>query len=328
MGSGVLLPRAGQPTTGPEPSFKSGAIPNIVSFLFEKVAPPAGAYIQRDDVVLFQAVSQTPGETVTLLMRMLLPFAQAPGQPDKPPPSGISGGNIVGPGYVQTIALTLQLPAALTNVFKTIVLTEGYLLSAAVVCSVAPRIGLTYARAQLNRGSATSVPGNPFMTLLGGYVTLLQPIGWPAGVYIRNADGPGLLQGYAVANPAAGADFVFSTAAVGRARLAGAVATLTTSAAAGNRVPSFRLTETTIGTNQYQVQDTVAVPASTTVTYSLAPNGTIVRGAGAPIFVTLPIPEPFMATAAVNVQSSTQGLLAGDQWSAINIYTEEWLEIF
>jgi hypothetical protein len=327
-GGTPALPLTGQPAPLGANEFNSGSSPAVVSFGFDKVGPPAAVYIQRDDVVLFEGVSQTPGETVTLNLRLLLPSARAPLQPDHSPAGAAGAGAIIGPGYIQTITVTIQLPAALTFGFQTIPLTEGYLLSASVVCSLAAVLGLTYARAQLNRGTAQSVPGNPFTMLLGGYVTKFDPIGWPTGPFIRPSDGPGLLNAYAIGNPAAGADFLFSTPSTGRMRVAGLIATLVTSATAGNRFPSFKFTQTTIGTLQYQVQDNTAVPAATTITYSLAPGGTNVRGAGAPIFETLPMPSPIMARAGVQVGSATQGLLAGDQWSAINLYTEEWLELF
>src|SRR5258708_17278299 len=318
----------GQPAPLQPGEFKSGSSPAVVSFGFDKVEPPSAVYIQRDDVVTVVANSQIAGETITLNLRLLLPYAKATGQPDTQPASGVAGGPIVGPGYIQTVSITLSIPTALIQASRLITLTEGYLLSVAAFCSQATVTGQTYVRVMLNRGTFQVLPGNPYTTLLGGYVTLLAPVAWPTGPFIRTVDGPGFLAAYAVGNPGAGLDFNFTTAAAGRARLAGVVATLTTSAAAGNRFPSFQLFESTPNTLQYQVQDTAAVPASTVVTYSLAPGGTNVRGAGAPIIVTLPVPSPFMARAALNVRSSTQGLVAGDQWSAINVYTEEWLDVF
>jgi hypothetical protein len=308
--------------------FKAGSIPSIVSFGFTEVAPPSPLYIARDDVVTVMMMSQIPAETVTINARLLLPYAQAAGQPEKPPGAGVSGGPIIGPGYIQQANITVNAPTALVQGSKLVPLAEGYLLSLAAFATLATVVGQTYVLVMLNRGTFSVLPGNPFTTLIGGYVTNLAPIAWPTGPFVRPSDGAGFLAAYAVGNPIAGADINFTTNVVGRARFAGAVATLVTSAVAGNRFPSFQLLESTPNTLQYQIQESVAVPASTTVTYSLAPGVSNLRGGGAPIFVVFGTPSPFLARTAVIFRSSTQGLLAGDQWSAINVYNEEWLDIF
>ena len=327
-GGTPVLPVPGQPGPMRPGEYQPGSASAKVSFAFEKVHPPSSQYIQRDDTVTIVANSQIAGETITLNLRLLLPHAQQPGQPDSPPTPNAAGLAVVGPGYIQTVNITLPIPTALVQASRLITLTEGYLLSVTAFASQATVAGQTYVRVMLNRGAFLVLPGNPYTTLVGGYVTSLAPIAWPTGPFIRTVDGPGFLAAYAVGNPGAGTDINFTTSAPGRVRLADIVATLTTSVAAGNRFPSFQLFSTTPNTLQYQVQDTAAVPASTVVTYSLAPGGTNVRGAGAPIFVALPAPSPFMARAALQFRSATQGIQAGDQWSAINVYTEEWLDLF
>ncbi len=304
------------------------ATPNVVTFKFNHVDPPAALYIQRDDVLLFEGTTSLAGDTITIATRILEPFAQTPGQPSDAAARKVAGLPTVGPGYIQTSLDVLQLPTTGSTFFLTKQLLEGYLLSVTVISSSATWIGQTFCRVRLNRGLIPALPGNAFSTLVSGYVNRFQPIGWPGGQYLRAVDGPGFLQTYAPGNPAAGADIAFSSTAAGRARLQTFTATLTTSAVAGNRFPSFALAFSSVPGVQFQVQDTVAVPASTTITYSIAPGGTNVRGGGAPIFATLPVPSPFIGRSGVTVTSSTQGILAGDQWSAIRATLEEWLEIF
>ena len=151
---------------------------------------------------------------------------------------------------------------------------------------------------------------------------------WPNGTVKTSGDGPGFIHVYTPGNPALGADIVFAGSVVGRARVQTFMAKLVTSAAAGNRFPQFIFAESSSGATLYQVQDPQAVPASTTITYSLAPGGTNVRGGGAPIFETLPVPAPLYCKGAANISTLTQGIQAGDQWSAIAVSLEEWMEQF
>lgn len=327
MGSSVILPQPGQPATGPDPNFTQGAIPNLVQFRFQKVDPPSALYIQRDDVLVFEGASQSANDVVTITARLLLPFAQAPGQPDAPPAAGVAGGPIVGPGYVTVIQRQLALTASLTLFSLPIPLTEGYLLSAAANSANAAERGQTFVRAWVNRAAVVLIsPSAPFY-LFSDYVTQSQQASWPSGRLVPPTDGDGFISTYAVGNPAAGSDLSFTAHSPGRVRLATFTAKLVTSATVANRFPSFQVIDSSTDV-LFTVQDTVAVPASTTVTYSLAPGGTNVRGGGAPIFVTMPLPSPFIGVPTLSVKSVTQGIAAGDQWSAIFAGTEEWLDLF
>lgn len=325
MGSSVILPQPGQPTEGPDPNFKQGSVTNLVQFRFAHVDPPASLYIQRDDVLQVFGVSQLANEILTVTARVLLPYSQQPGQPDAPPESGVAGGPIVGPGYIQTFQRTLALGGALAEPQLSIPLLEGYLLSVVVTSALATFRGQTFARTVLIRGAGVIPTPNVFQTLVNAYVSVAQPVGWPSYKTEETTAGSGLIVPYTPANPAAGSDFVSLSNAVGRARLQSLRATLTTSATVANRFPSF-FCRSSFGFNEYQVQATAAVPASTTVTYVLAPGGTNVTGGGSPAIITLPVPSPFFSRGTMTVGSSTQGIQAGDQWSAIGFITEEWFD--
>lgn len=328
MGSSVILPSPGQPATGPDPNFKQGAIPNLVQFKFRHLDPPAAVYIQRDDVLVMQGLSIIAPETVLIFGRLLLPYAPLAGQPDTQAVQQVTEEQLTGPGVVQPFAGRLVLPVSGTSGLVTIPLLEGYLLSLTVTAANATRRGQTFARAWLNRGATVSPPTQAGTILFGDYVTQQQVVGWPFGRVLSAVEGPGNISFGTVVNPAAGADFAFSTLNTnGRTRVASLKATLTTSATVANRFPSFTITDVSSGILHYQVQDTAAVPASTTVTYSLVPGGTNVRGGGAPIFVTLPLPSPEIDINGATLASSTQGLQVGDQWSAISFGTETWEEL-
>lgn len=326
MGSSVILPAPGQPVTGPDPNFKQGAIPNLVQFKFQHVDPPSLQYIQRDDVLVLQAMSVIANETVYVFIRMLLPYASIPGQPDGGSTSAVTIESLTGPGYVQVIAEQLNLGAAFAVQRLTIPLTEGYLLSVAVGTANSGRRGQTFARVWLNRGPIVAPVQNAGAVLFADYVTTSTPSGWPYGRIISPVEDPGNIVDTSTANPAAGADLISVHAITGRARLAAFKATFTASATVANRFPSFQVAEAGGGNVRWQVQDTVAVTASQVITYSLAPGGTNVRGGGSPIFATMPVPSPEFDYAGVQVNSVTQGIQAGDQWSAILMVTEEWLE--
>lgn len=327
MGSSVILPGAGQPATGADPSFKTASKPNIVSFGFEAVAPPSGVYVQRDDVIVLRAVSQLANEIVGISVRTLQPFNLSPGQPDHPP-GGAAGSNPqVGPGYVQTVQSFLQLGAALTVGALALTPMEGYLLGVGLGGTNSFVRGQTFARVVLVRGNFVSGNTQPLSNVLvADYCSVLGTIGWPGGRTLSPADGPGLMVRYNPANPGVGADFNFTTNNPGRVRLAGFKATLVTSAVAGNRFPSFFVQPQPTPGPSYQVQDPVAVPASTTITYSLAPDVANVRGGGGLIFATLPLASQTQNSGSIAVGSSTFGLLGGDQWSVISVDTEEWLD--
>ncbi len=330
---GTTLLKPGQPDPTMDPKFRSGSQPALVSFGFSKIDPPAGVYIQRDDVLFMQGISQLGAETITVFFRLLLPLAPQPGQPDQSstPPAQPAG--FVGPGYIQTISRQLVLAGARVGNNLAIQLAEGYLLSVVAIANNALVRGATFVRAVIVRGTSAPTLANAAAFLFADYITNSAPVGWPGGRQLSPADGPGFLQVYAPANPAAGADLALATNTVGRVRINSFGATFTASAAVGNRVVSFVLTLVGVAGAHFTVQDTVAVTASQVVRYSLASGGTNVRGAGAgtaanPLDVTLPIPSPAIGANLITIGSTTQGILAGDQWSGILATTEEWLDLF
>jgi hypothetical protein len=327
MGTTLLKP--GQPSDATVPPFKSGSQPAAVTFAFQNISPPAGLYVQRDDVLVVAAASQLATEKVTVTVRILLPFAVKPSQPDQTGRDPASEAPAVGPGYVQTISATFSTGPALGGSVNSIVLAEGYLLSVTAQAVTENRTGQTFVRVYLNRGAVSLVNPNAFALLFADYVTRIRLAGWPSGRVVGAADGPGFIQAYTPANPALGADFTITTNGPGRVRIASLTALLTTSAVAGNRVPSFTVTDNAPGTLVYAVQDTAAILASTKVRYSVVPGGTNVRGAGAIATeqdITMPLPSPILTWSTFGVSSVTQGILGGDQWSAITMITEEWLD--
>lgn len=331
MGSSVILPVAGQPKTGPDPSFKTAAVPNIVSFSFDQIDPPSSLYIQRDDVLLISGVSTATGETVTVQGKILLPYAVTTGQPDDPTRLEAAGGPIIGPGVIIPFQNTFALGTGLNSAKIVIAQTEGYLTGLSVSAGQATQRGQTFVRAWLNRGAQNIINPNAFQLLFADYCTTVGPCGWPMGRVINPVEGPGIIQQYAPSNPAAGADFSVTSAPIGRVRFQTLLAKLVTSATAGNRVVSFTFAMSSPAGVAYKIQDTGNVVASSTTFYSLSPSVSVQRGAGAigtEQDIVLPAPNSWVGRTSITVASVTQGLLAGDQWSNIILEDEEWMEGF
>lgn len=332
MGSSVILPLRGQPKQGPDSTFKSAAIPNVVSFGFQGIDPPASLYIQRDDVLVLECFTQNAPEAVTIFARLLTPLAPQPGQPDHGPPAPADPRGYIGPGYIQLVQQVVQVPNARALVSLAIPLMEGYLLSVSATGLNSNRRGQTFARVFINRGSFNPFAPNVAAALFADYVTSTAPAGWPGGRVVSAVEGPGLFQSYTPANPGAGADLTFTSNTSGRVRLASFSTLFTASAAAANRIVSFQFAPTGGAGTQYVVQDTVVVTASQVLRYSLGSGTSNVRGAGLgtagnPIDVVLPLPSPAIGVSAINVQSATQNIQAGDQYSSILVSTEEWFDL-
>jgi hypothetical protein len=303
-----------------DPKFKSTSLPAIVSFGFDKVSPPSPLYVQRDDLLLIEAASAVV-ETVQFNIRMLnAPFPQG-GQPDDLV-EGKMHGTLPLTGVVEPSSQLINFITAQPNnlISQTVPLAEGYLLAVTAVATNSRSRGMVFARAMLIRGSAGFVSQNAFQVLFADYPTNNAPVGWPSGRVLHPSEGPGAILRVTIANPAAGADFSFQPADALRWRVQSLKATLTTSAAAGNR-SVHNLVSDSAG-NPYWNQ-----PAQTTqgpglaVQYSFAPGVTpIVVADGAAV---LSLPANLILAQRHQIQSLTTGLLAGDQWSAISMGVEQ-----
>jgi len=329
MGSSVILPSPGQPKTGPDPGFKSGSVPTIVSFNFDNVAPPSPVYIQRDDKLGIQVITNQSVETVTVNARLLMPQRPQPQQPDTGPPDPallaqsklgfvlpivqqILGGTILNFGTV--LGGTSQKTAQVD-------LAEGYLLSVAAQCVAATQRGATFVRCWINRQGSVFPLTNVYELLFGDYVTTTQPAGWPYGRQLAGADGPGNMQALTAANPAAGADFVVAPSGNLRWRIQAVSALLTTSAAVANRIVHAEV-EDSGGVTLSDVAALTAQVASTAVQYTFMPGVSSQATVDGAQLISLP-PAMFLDN-GMQIASETTGIQAGDQWSNIRFYVEMW----
>lgn len=290
-----------KPTGQPGPlqpgEFTSASTPNTVSFKTNHVDPPSSLYIQRDDQLLFVANSQsTP--VLTLTARLWLATE----------------------GRITTIQQTINLTAKDTTKFVQIPLAEGYLLSVTVVATAATLQGQTYALVWINRGPASPAPTVPGAVLISDYVTGEAGASWPGGRVNKPGDGPGAPIFTGPGNPAAGADWSLSPGSFEMWEVVSLVATLTTSATAGNRNIQIQMFNSANQT--FASVANAAVPPSTVATFCASQINQTSTLITTTVFAVLP-PRHLLFNID-KIQTVTQNLAAGDQWSNITLLVREW----
>ncbi len=154
------------------------------------------------------------------------------------------------------------------------------------------------------------------------YLTSLNGPFWPYPRSVQGYEGPGVFRSIVVGAPAAGSDWSTGAPGNSRWRIRGGVATLLTSAVAGVRQVGIIFTDPTI-VRLFQIESASTQLASTTQLYDLVPGyaPTALISTHQPIG----IPLDMQLQAGFTIQSTTVGLLAGDQWSNIQLSVEEWI---
>jgi hypothetical protein len=285
------------PTAAANPSPSSIQTgPNLVSFDPKSAVPQQPIYIQRNDILIFFILTNTANTTVKLNYRYLTPQGEIKeGEFDTAP-----------------IASTLQF---------TIPLYEAWLLSfSARVTSLPPGGSSIFLQASLGRIGA---PGSPIPTyglIWQGFIPGATNNGWPGTPSKEVTDGPGVIRSITGTVPAAGVDINEQVPALRRWLLIGGHAILTASAAVANRQVSFVIDD---GANTlYFSGALLSQTAGQTNRYvlsALVPSQTVLAG-GIPIGITLPWP----LRTNFRIRSSTAGLQAGDQWTALQYEVIEW----
>ena len=199
----------------------------------------------------------------------------------------------------------------------------GSLLNVTVFAGAgAPKVGQTYVMVQLVRGTGASaiVLG----TLLAGYVTSTQALGWPGSPIAGSLEGGGAYRSIAGATPAPGVDLAETVPTGARWELQHVFATLATSAVAGNRVPYLR--KQIGGSNAVFTFNPNPVPAVTFAGLGWAPNIPVAFDAANAAWIT-PLAQPLVLQAGDVLNTFTFGLQAGDQWGNVRYTVREWLEV-
>jgi hypothetical protein len=289
ISSGVVPPTApGSPT----------ASSNTVSFAFQNILPPSALYIGRDDQLVIQGASSAANEVVTVNLRLLAPN-----------------------GRIEDNQFKVALPVARFVVVSSFALAEGFLLSMSMTSALATTRGQTFVRAFLNRGAYGA--GLPGQTLVADYVTNNIGAGYPGGRILAPTEGPGAIRQVQAATPGAGVEWTIAVPLNTRWRLLSLAAQLITSAVAANRIPHIIMSMGGASTS-FRGEPNQVVPASSTV---------IISGSAAPVItaittitVNVGVPPDVRLASADGIASATLNIQAADQYSAIFVSVEEWLD--
>jgi hypothetical protein len=202
-------------------------------------------------------------------------------------------------------------------------LGTGSLLNVTVFAGAgSPVSGQTFVMVQIVRGvgAAAIVLG----TLLAGYVTSVQALGFPGSPIVASTTGEPVPRAIVGTTPAAGS-FVTETCPTGaRWEIVTVFAQFTTSGVAGSRQPWFQVN---YGANPAGVTTwDVVVPAANTVDLTYGQN--LNPGENfANTIITMPIPLGQRLRAGDQFFLGAVGLLAGDQFTAPVYQVREWLEV-
>jgi hypothetical protein len=316
---GAFLPPPGQPDPKMDPKFRSTTIPNLTTFSFDGIDPPAGLYVTRDDIIFLNVFSTIAAESVTFTGRFLRVDYPGGGQPDSgpavfTPPAVKATATIIAP------SLVLPVPGARAFATGKFQLGEGFLLSMIANPTLATHRGQTFVVAAINRGIASADPAKEY--LFQDYCTQTNSAVWPGGRFLNSIEGPGFKHSIQQANPAAGADWTFTLLANQRLRLETLSAQLAAANAGVARAVELIVDD---GANiLLRVAANVTQAINTTAQYTvgaLSTPSTIVT-----TDMTINVPTPMILEPGWRIRTNTVNINAADQWSAIWLNVEEWFE--
>lgn len=270
----------------------------LVGFARHRVQPFQAIYVTRDDLLTLKIWSPTVATTTQLSLRFMA-----------------ADGTIV-PQFESFAALTAgTAPAA-----HTLQGAEGWLISASIATPGAPR-GQVYTMLEIARGGGSQdvTAGH---VLIAGYPGSAGMLGYPQSPVQSPLDGRGWIFTFTIANPAAGADFSVTVPAGEQWILRSMAAVLATSAAAATRTPVLLIMDGSGNVSMAAGQGD-AMAASTTWTWSFYPGATDLGVSTSPAHA--PIPPDLRLPPGYVIKSSTAGLQAGDQWSAIALMIERFV---
>lgn len=318
---GQFLPPPGQPDPLMDPNFKSTSLPAITRFRWQDVDPPSPLYVLRDDVLLVNAVNNNPaaGETVLFQYRFLRTPEVQGGQPSDLARGG-GGRQIVDYGIVESGLDVLTLGNGSSTATKLRTLGEGYLLAVTAVNVNGFNRGMVIARSGILRSGGAI--NSAAQMLFSDYITPPTPTGWPNGRILNSVEGPGWIHSVNVGNPAAGADWVMTVGSLTRRRVASVNAVFTAAVAVANRQVQLIVDD---GVNVMGV-----FGASANITASTVANVTGTSGSTQAAVVgtdlLIPLPSPLLLEPSWRLRVATVGIQPADQWSAIWVNSEDWVD--
>jgi len=201
-------------------------------------------------------------------------------------------------------------------------LPQGFLLNAFIfAASGNPLVGITFAQLQLVRGFSGAI--TPISTILQDYVSTTQGPSWPGSPIRSSIDGPGALRSIAGTTPGAGAEIIETVPLNVRWQLVSVVYTLTNSATVANRFSRLFVND---GANVYGrfEQPAVGLAASATGLYTAGGNITNTTWQDG---YALALPDALRIPGGGHWLTSTLGIQAGDQYSAVRYLVFQWIDV-
>jgi hypothetical protein len=295
----TIITPPGQPKPMQPSDYTPAAQSQVVSWQLKRLAPPSPLYVTVDDVLRVSAATSQANEVVTVSWRLL---------------RAADGVIVYGQGTVQ--------PASNRSVaVQDFPLAEGFLLSVSCKAAVAATVGATFVRLFLNPKALGA--GQPGFMLMSDYATTQISSGFPNGRITAPTEGPGGLTEVPVTSPAAGADWTLAIPTNALWRVMSIFSILVASGAAGNRVPMIRFNFAG-GARFFRTGTTVPIIANANLAVVAGPGNAFVGDATNTL--ELSFPAGLKVRAGDAIASETAGLLAGDQYSAIAVRVEDYLE--
>lgn len=267
--------------------------------LQKDIQPPAALWVDANDILELRTRNSQSGVSLQVSARLM--------EPD---------GRIITPQFTQAPTADRTINSA------TQALYQGYLLGATVIPigGTLPRRGQTFCLLRVTRMPAPSALTH--FVLGADYVTASQPLEWPYGRIANPLDGRGAMLSNTVTTPAAGADWSFATSGQARTLIRGGTAQLVTAAAVATRQVALIVDDG--ATTLYTIEAASTQLAGITQVYSFIPGDTLTTliATQQPVF----LPPELVLGPGWRIRVSTTALQAADQWSAIQLFLEQWLE--
>ncbi len=266
----------------------------LVHFKRLRIAPPPAMYVTIDDTL----VVRTSAPQIAAELRISLRYLNPQG--------------VIVPEFYDVImpgASPFFIPGA-----------EGFLLSAEIR-AVSAVLGQAYTTLELQRGR-----GSGDLTfgalLIAGYPATLYPLSYPEGAPRTPLDGRGRILDIAVAAPLAGADFSQVVSGGVNWIPRAVTAQLATTALAGTRQASIVIDD---GGGNIVLRSAAASTQAPSLTniYSWFNGGT---AQGNTPVVNGGLPSEIRLASGWNIRSLTASIQATDQWSAVVITVEEFVQ--
>jgi len=200
-------------------------------------------------------------------------------------------------------------------------LPEGFLLCVTVdATGAAYRRGHCWCQVGIQVGEGAT--GVAHAQLISDYVTGMARLAWPGGQLRSSVEGRGLLRSYTGTDPAAGLEISVTVPTGARWFLLSFRADLTTDATVANRQPRWLVDDGAI--EYFRAGTYASQPASQLWRYTWSTSNWGEASNRDPYFV--PLPADFHLAAGHRIQTSTANLQAGDNWTAPQLFVEEWIE--